>query len=299
MWDGASASVGCGVQGDAYSPRLPSTKKRVINGQIAKAHSWPWIVIQEKNGNIFCGGTLIRVSDNLEESDIVLTAAHCVGVGKTEWDSLITDRLSFINDLVSYHWLTYHWSLITNFYHLSINYWNFFSDPSNYDGWTVTAGKQVRTQTESGQQKRKVIKAVYNSDYVPVKNDIALVKLESSIKFSDTIRPACFPKQGDPTPVGKQCVVAGWGRTDSNGFKEREFKFCECGNVFRWWPIYASGSTAAGCRASTRWLRLPKAVGRFFYGCWHGLRWRFGWNFWNLQCTFTSGWLVDWLDWFD
>jgi len=172
--DGAiKSSVGCGRQGPNYAPRLPSPKHRVINGQDAKQHSWPWAVIQERNGNIFCGGTLLRVKDDIEESDVVLTAAHCVGIGKTD-------------------------------------------DPDNYKGWTMTAGSHWRKKTVDGQEKRNVIKAIHHQDYTPVKNDIAVALLDKPIKFSDTIRPICLPKQDEDPPIGRVCVVAGWGRNESD-----------------------------------------------------------------------------------
>jgi len=44
---------------------------RVINGQDASAHSWPWQISLRVNGRHICGGSLIR-------EDWVLTAAHCV-----------------------------------------------------------------------------------------------------------------------------------------------------------------------------------------------------------------------------
>jgi secreted trypsin-like serine protease len=44
---------------------------RVINGQNAAPHSWPWQISLRVNGRHICGGTLIR-------PDWVLTAAHCV-----------------------------------------------------------------------------------------------------------------------------------------------------------------------------------------------------------------------------
>lgn len=44
---------------------------RVINGQDASPHSWPWQVSLRVRGRHICGGSLIR-------PDWIVTAAHCV-----------------------------------------------------------------------------------------------------------------------------------------------------------------------------------------------------------------------------
>jgi len=43
-------------------------------------------------------------------------------------------------------------------------------------------------------------------------NDIALIKLESAVDFSDTIMPACLPAAGFILPHNESCFVTGWGR---------------------------------------------------------------------------------------
>lgn len=48
-----------------------SLEERVVNGQHAEQHEWPWQILLLLNGNLRCGGSLIR-------DDWVLTAAHCV-----------------------------------------------------------------------------------------------------------------------------------------------------------------------------------------------------------------------------
>ncbi|UYI12737.1 serine protease [Myxococcus xanthus] len=49
----------------------------IVGGVEARPGSHPWIVSLQQYNNHFCGGSLIRVG-NKEESDIVVTAAHCV-----------------------------------------------------------------------------------------------------------------------------------------------------------------------------------------------------------------------------
>lgn len=52
---------------------------RIVGGVEARPHSMPYIVsLRSPRSNFhFCGGTLVRVSDK-DESDIVITAAHCM-----------------------------------------------------------------------------------------------------------------------------------------------------------------------------------------------------------------------------
>lgn len=44
---------------------------RVVNGENATPHSWPWQVSLRVRGGHICGGSLIR-------PDWIVTAAHCV-----------------------------------------------------------------------------------------------------------------------------------------------------------------------------------------------------------------------------
>lgn len=43
-------------------------------------------------------------------------------------------------------------------------------------------------------------------------NDVALVKLEAPVEFSDTVHPACLPADGFILPHNAPCFVTGWGR---------------------------------------------------------------------------------------
>ncbi|CAL8354913.1 elastase-1 [Gadus morhua] len=65
-----------------------SVEGRVVGGEVARAHSWPWqISLQYKSGSSFyhtCGGTLIR-------KGWVMTAAHCVDSSRT-WRVVLGDH---------------------------------------------------------------------------------------------------------------------------------------------------------------------------------------------------------------
>ncbi|XP_046897923.1 serine protease [Hypomesus transpacificus] len=63
-----SAAYGCGTP--AISPEVTGYA-RIVNGEEAVPHSWPWQVsLQQTNGFHFCGGSLIN-------ENWVVTAAHC------------------------------------------------------------------------------------------------------------------------------------------------------------------------------------------------------------------------------
>nr|AQM58395.1 venom s1 protease 17 [Pristhesancus plagipennis] len=63
-----------------------------------------------------------------------------------------------------------------------------------------------------------VAKVIEHAEYnrLAHHNDIALVVLESAIKFNKQVGPACLP-YGQWDLVGKKVTVAGWGRTSAEG----------------------------------------------------------------------------------
>ena len=55
----------------AITPNVPDLVSRVINGEEAVPHSWPWqISIQGQDNGHYCGGSILS-------ANWVLTAAHC------------------------------------------------------------------------------------------------------------------------------------------------------------------------------------------------------------------------------
>lgn len=43
-------------------------------------------------------------------------------------------------------------------------------------------------------------------------NDIALIKLKSSVNFSDTVMASCLPEAEFVLPNNESCYITGWGR---------------------------------------------------------------------------------------
>jgi len=178
----STASVGCGRQAPSYSPLLGGPKLRIINGQQTKPHSWPWALSFQYNQGQKCGAALLRVKDNVEESDIALTAAHCVHkiVESEKWPKP---------------------ALLAAF----------------LKPYTVAAGIHQRSTPANGEVRMGIYSYQMHQNYSKMDhlNDLAILQLVKPISFSDTIRPVCLPAKGDPVPVDKTCVAAGWGRIDS------------------------------------------------------------------------------------
>ena len=62
---------------------------RVVNGQDASPHSWPWQISLRKRGGHICGGSLIR-------SNWIVTAAHCVNRDPTpNIYTVVVGKISF------------------------------------------------------------------------------------------------------------------------------------------------------------------------------------------------------------
>uniref|UniRef100_A0A3Q2NTE6 Transmembrane serine protease 5 n=1 Tax=Fundulus heteroclitus TaxID=8078 RepID=A0A3Q2NTE6_FUNHE len=82
--------------------------------------------------------------------------------------------------------------------------------------WVVYAGIVTRSAAKIAQQAGYgVEKIIYNKNYNHRSHDsdIALMKLQRPLNFSDTIRPICLPPYDYGLPGGTQCWISGWGYT--------------------------------------------------------------------------------------
>ncbi|WP_241758287.1 serine protease [Myxococcus landrumensis] len=71
--------LGCGgaEQERTQADAVGGAEQEIVGGVEARPGSHPWIVSLQQGGKHFCGGSLIKVGRR-DESDIVVTAAHCV-----------------------------------------------------------------------------------------------------------------------------------------------------------------------------------------------------------------------------
>ena len=80
-------------------------------------------------------------------------------------------------------------------------------------------GKNKRNSYDEGEVKRTVSKIILHPFYkwdpifVPApQNDIAILKLEKSVKMTKDIQPACIAAHPGPRE-GEKVKISGWGRT--------------------------------------------------------------------------------------
>ncbi|XP_029690351.1 chymotrypsin-C-like isoform X1 [Takifugu rubripes] len=85
--------------------------------------------------------------------------------------------------------------------------------------YRVAMGKHNLVETEDGAAFMGTADIIVHESWNPffIRNDIALIKLESPVTFSDTIMAACLPAADFVLPHNESCYVTGWGRLYTGG----------------------------------------------------------------------------------
>ncbi|XP_017273308.1 chymotrypsin-like elastase family member 2A [Kryptolebias marmoratus] len=85
--------------------------------------------------------------------------------------------------------------------------------------YAVVMGKHNLKETEQGTVSMGTSNIIVHEKWNPlfIRNDIALIKLESPVQFSDTIKASCLPADGFILPHNESCYVTGWGRIYTGG----------------------------------------------------------------------------------
>ncbi|XP_052836121.1 melanization protease 1 [Drosophila gunungcola] len=160
---------------------------RVVGGKETGKGEFPWMALIEytKPGNVkghHCGGSLIN-------NRYVLTAAHCVSAIPSDWQ-LTGVRLG-------------EWDASTN--------------PD------CTTSRNGRRECNDPYVDCPVVERIPHPQYPgntrDQLNDIALLRLQNEIQFTEFISPVCLPtlaSHRDALFLGRKVVVSGWGRTETN-----------------------------------------------------------------------------------
>ncbi|XP_051464178.1 transmembrane protease serine 2 [Apus apus] len=90
-----------------------------------------------------------------------------------------------------------------------------FSDPYS---WRVYAGilNQNEMLLRNGYRVQLIISHPYY-DTDSKDNDVALMKLETPLTFTDTVQPVCLPNPGMMFQPNQQCWISGWGAEYQGG----------------------------------------------------------------------------------
>lgn len=81
------------------------------------------------------------------------------------------------------------------------------------DAYRVVLGDHDMTDQDGHEQRHLVAKLIVHAGFRPWQDDIALVKLQTKITFSDKVRPICLADDSTDLSPGRQCWAAGWGKT--------------------------------------------------------------------------------------
>ncbi|XP_055272418.1 plasma kallikrein isoform X3 [Moschus berezovskii] len=85
--------------------------------------------------------------------------------------------------------------------------------------WRIYGGilnlSEITTETSFSQIKEIIVHPNYKIS--EGSHDIALIKLEAPLNFTDLQKAICLPSKDDPKPVYTDCWITGWGFTEEKG----------------------------------------------------------------------------------
>ncbi|XP_056297744.1 ST14 transmembrane serine protease matriptase a [Pseudoliparis swirei] len=92
-----------------------------------------------------------------------------------------------------------------------------FSQPGT---WEIYLGLHTQGGVGNAVQKRNLKQIIPHPNYnaYTYDNDIALMKLDRPVTYSDYIRPICMPAPQHDFPMGNTVWITGWGATREGGF---------------------------------------------------------------------------------
>ncbi|XP_066509087.1 elastase-1-like [Hoplias malabaricus] len=122
----------------------------------------------------------------------------------------------------------------------------------------VVLGEHDLTLYESGKDQYYGVSDIYihpgwNKD-LTAGNDIALIRLTSSVTLNSYIQLATLPPTGQILPGNINCYVTGWGSTQTGGFLSAQLKqaslptvdFATCSSISWWGTLVKTNMVCAG-----------------------------------------------------
>jgi len=202
---------------------MTSPKLRITRGQQARKGDWPWQASLQHHS---CRTERIQYRGSWYKRDVcrwehlcggtiiknrwIITAAHCIAESGIQVDH---------------------------------------NNPGQK--WKVVLGLQTLSLQESAQQKflSKIVIHPHYKFNIVTKIDIALLKLNEPVTFTDYIQPACLPTETEPSD-GEECFVSGWGYTSGDlrgGISNQllwgslpHVTFNKCSKIHPWYTLLNS-----------------------------------------------------------
>uniref|UniRef100_A0A3P9HYM8 Peptidase S1 domain-containing protein n=1 Tax=Oryzias latipes TaxID=8090 RepID=A0A3P9HYM8_ORYLA len=84
--------------------------------------------------------------------------------------------------------------------------------------WTLYFGRETQAGPNSNEVSRSITKILVHPNYnnTLFNNDIALMKLSSSVSFNNYIRPVCLASSSSRFYSSTSCWITGWGKLNKN-----------------------------------------------------------------------------------
>lgn len=170
---------------------------RIVGGELANEGEYPWqVLIGSRMGFIdFCGGTLI-------DHDTIITAAHCTH--NAYMGLICTNPLSRgMGDECPWR---------------------------DIEDLTVTIGLTDKyNEAELEVAVQASVSAIYvakSYGYISgiLRDDIAILKLDRSVAYTDRIQPACMPEKDLKFKSFEALTVTGFGYIRENGFVSEKLR---------------------------------------------------------------------------
>ncbi|MCY1074540.1 serine protease [Archangium lansingense] len=168
--------------------------QEIVGGIEARPHSFPWIVSLQQGASHFCGASIVRVGPK-EESDIILTAAHCVA-----------DGISGVYAVAGAH----------DFYQPSSGQTSVRVARSVYH----PAYDPDTTMNDIAVLKleRPIKFSGGGCGQTPVAPRPNSLSPGPQLSSGAAILPVCLPASGEMVPDNTEATVAGWGLTREGGY---------------------------------------------------------------------------------